>query len=129
MRNIVKTLLLTSLFTLSACVGITGADAGKRVGDWVEYNVVHPGLDIKILEPFSKDLLPISTIGKSKTSPLKHTVTFGTITEKHTLEIVGKYSKDIYLDGHYYGKLQFGEIMIKDGIVSIDGKKAKKIGD
>ena len=44
----------------------------------MEYKVKHPGLDIKIIEPYSPNLLPISTVGKSSPLPLTHTVIFGT---------------------------------------------------
>jgi hypothetical protein len=119
MRHIYKSAIVALLLVLS---GFTGADAGTRVGDWVEYNVSHPGLTVKIIEPFSKDLTPISTVGKTSPSPLRHTVTFGSTANLHTLEIVGRYHKDVYLDGNFYASLWTGDIVIKEGLISIDGK-------
>jgi hypothetical protein len=125
MRHIYKSAIVALLFVLSGCAGLTGftgADAGTKVGDWVEYNVSHPGLTVKIIEPFSEDLTPISTVGKTSPSPLRHTVTFGSTANLHTLEIVGRYHKDVYLDGNFYASLWTGDIVIKEGLISIDGK-------
>ena len=125
MSNISKLSLLALLFVISGCAGLTGftgADAGNRVGEWVEYNVKHPGLTVKIIEPFSQELMPISTIGKTSPSPLRHTVMFGEQSNSHKLELVGRYQKDIYLDGKFYGSIWTGDVVIKDGVISIDGK-------
>lgn len=130
MRHIYKSAIVALLFVLSGCAGLTGftgADAGTKVGDWVEYNVSHPGLTVKIIEPFSKDLAPISTVGKTSPSPLRHTVTFGSTANLHTLEIVGRYHKDVYLDGQFYASLWTGDVVIKEGLISIDGKLLPQI--
>ena len=115
---------------MSGCAvmtGFTGADTGNRVGEWVEYNVNHPGLTVKIIEPFSPELMPISTIGKTSPSPLRHTITFGKKSNPHKLEIVGRYHKDLYLDGKYYGSIWIGDVVIKNGVMSIDGKLVSEI--
>jgi len=115
---------------MSGCAGMTGftdADTGNRVGEWVEYNVNHPGLTVKIIEPFSPELMPISTIGKTSPSPLRHTITFGKKSNPHKLEIVGRYHKDLYLDGKYYGSIWIGDVVIKNGVMSIDGKLVSEI--
>ncbi|ABE55900.1 hypothetical protein Sden_2621 [Shewanella denitrificans OS217] len=130
MSHIYKSALLPLLVVLSGCAGLTGftgADAGTRMGDWVEFNVSHPGLTVKIIEPFSQDLAPISTVGKTSPSPLRHTVTFGRTTDLHTLEIVGRYHKDVYLDGQFYASLWTGDVVIKEGLISIDGKLLPQI--
>ena len=125
MSSFFKWSMLSLVFFVSGCanmLGFTGADAGKRVGDWVEYNINHPGLTIQIIEPYSEELMPVSTIGKTSPSPLRHTVIFGTQTNQHKLEIVGRYSKELYLDGKFYGTTLLGDILIHDGSLSIDGK-------
>jgi hypothetical protein len=130
MRHIYKSAIVALLVVLSGCAGLTGftgADAGTRMGDWVEYNVSHPGLTVKIIEPFSQDLAPISTVGKTSPSPLRHTVTFGRTTNLHILEIVGRYHKDVYLDGQFYVSLWTGDIVIKEGAISVDGKLQPEI--
>jgi hypothetical protein len=104
-------------------LGVTGANEGIIVDDkWMEYDVTHPGLSITIIEPYSTDLMPISTIGKSSPSPLKHTVIFGKKSNPHTLEIIGKYQKDLFLDGQHYGSVWSGNIVIKDGALIIDNE-------
>ena len=117
--------MLGFVFIVSGCanlIGFTGADTGKRVDDWVEYNVNHPGLTIKIMEPYSEELMPISTVGKTSPSPLRHTVIFGTQSSQHKLEIVGRYSKELYLDNKFYGSVWLGDVLIRDGSLSSDGK-------
>ena len=125
MSTFFKLSMLGVVFFVSGCanlIGFTGADTGKRVGDWVEYNVNHPGLTIKIMEPYSEELMPISTVGKTSPSPLRHTVIFGTQSRQHKLEIVGRYSKELYLDNKFYGSVWLGDVLIRDGSLSIDGK-------
>lgn len=125
MSTFFKLSILSIVFFVSGCatmIGFTGADAGKRVGDWVEYNVNHPGLTIKIIEPYSDDLLPISTVGKTSAAPLRHSVIFGTQSKQHKLEIVGRYSKELYLDNKFYGSIWLGDILIRDGSFLIDGQ-------
>ena len=125
MNKFLKLSILSIAFFVTGCanmIGFTGADAGKRVGDWVEYNVNHPGLTIKIIEPYSEELLPISTVGKTSPSPLRHTVIFGTQSNRHKLEIVGRYNKELYLNNKFYGSVWLGDILIRDGSLSIDGK-------
>ncbi|MDR7121330.1 hypothetical protein [Rheinheimera soli] len=124
MNKFFKLSMLSLVFFVSGCanmIGFTGADTGKRVGGWVEYNINHPGLTIQIIEPYSENLIPISTVGKTSPSPLRHTVLFGTQTNQHKLEIVGRYSKELYLDGKFYGTILFGDILIHDGSLSIGG--------
>ena len=117
----------------SGCVsflGVTGANDGIIVGDkWMEYAVTHSGLTVTIIEPLSSDLIPISTVGKSSPPPLRHTIIFGKKSNMHTLEIIGKYKKELYLDGQSYGSIWSGSILIKDGILIIDNELAlpKKI--
>ncbi|WP_105169676.1 hypothetical protein [Pseudoalteromonas sp. T1lg23B] len=125
MSTLFKLSMFGIVFFLSGCanmIGLTGADAGKRVGDWVEYNVNHPGLTVKIMEPYSEELLPISTVGKTSPLPLRHTVIFGTHSSRHKLEIVGRYNKELYLDNKFYGSVWLGDVLIHDGNLSIDGK-------
>ncbi|MCF2911204.1 hypothetical protein L1285_23165 [Pseudoalteromonas sp. DL2-H2.2] len=125
MSTFLKSSMLGAVFFVSGCasmIGFTGADAGKRVGNWMEYNVNHPGLTIKIMEPYSEELMPISTVGKTSPSPLRHTVIFGTQSSQHKLEIVGRYSKELYLDNKFYGSVWLGDVLISDGNLSIDGK-------
>lgn len=117
--------MLTSSATL---YGLTGADEGTRISpEWVEYHVTHPGLTITILEPYSADLLPISTVEKKSPSPLTHVIKFGTKTHRHQLKIIGKYKKDLYLDGKFYSSIWSGDVVIKDGKLSIDGELIKQI--
>lgn len=130
MNDIYKLSILALLSFISGCAGLTGftgADSGTRVGEWVEYNVNHPGLTVKIIEPFSQELMPISTIGKTSASPLRHTIKFGRQSNFHKLEIVGRYHKDLYLDGRFYGSIWTGDVIIKDGAMSIDGKPVSEI--
>ncbi len=115
-----------SIICLSGCtkiLGMTGADEGRRINEnWVEYNVIHPGLTIKILEPYSADLMRIQTVGKTSPSPLKHTVVFGGKENSHELKIMGRYKKDLYLDGLFYGSTWYGDLVIKDGAMTLNGK-------
>ncbi|KAF7786195.1 hypothetical protein PRUB_a0679 [Pseudoalteromonas rubra] len=131
MKILSKLGVVSLLLLMTGCasvLGITGADAGKRISDdWVEYNVVHPGLTVKILEPYAADLMPISTVGKSSPSPLRHTVIFGSKSNQHKLEIVGKYKKELYFDNRFYGTIWSGDILIRDGSLSIDGKLVSPI--
>lgn len=123
-------LVIFSIY-LSGCAavyGLTGADGGKRVNEnWMEYHVKHPGLTITVLEPYSQGLLPISTVSKTSPSPLRHTVIYGTEANQHRLEIIGKYKKELFLDGKFYGAVWAGDIVIRDGVISIDGKPASAI--
>lgn len=116
--------LLTWLSGCASLFGFTGADGGVRHGDRMEYQVIHPGLNIKIIEPYSEQLLPISTVGQSSPTPLRHTVRYGTEAKPHIFEIVGKYEKKLFLDGKYYGTLWSGDVLINDGVLWIDGKAA-----
>lgn len=125
MNKFFKVSIFSIIFFITGCanmIAFTGANAGKKVGDWVEYNVNHPGLTIKIIEPYSEELLPISTVGKTSPSPLRHTVIFGTQSNQHKLEIVGRYKKEIYLDSNFYGSVWLGDILVRDGSLLIDGK-------
>jgi hypothetical protein len=125
MNTFCKLSILSTVLLITGCtsmVGFTGADAGKRMGDSVEYNVNHPGLTIKIIEAYSDELMPISTVGKTSPSPLRHTVIFGTQSSQHKFEIVGRYKKDLYLDNKFYGSIWLGDILIRDGNLSIDGE-------
>ena len=108
-------------------IGVTGADDGKRIGAWVEYNVSHPGLSIKIIEPYSDELIPISTVGKTSPSPLQHIVIFGAQSRQHKFEILGRYKKQLYLDNKFYGSIWLGDILIRDGNLFVDGKQASAI--
>jgi hypothetical protein len=127
MKHLFPIVIFIALMLISGCstlIGVTGANEGRIVGGkWMEYDVIHPGLSITIIEPYSSDLMPISTIGKSSPSPLRHTVVFGTESKSHKLEIIGKYQKELYLDGQHYGSIWSGNIIIKDGILSIDNKQ------
>jgi len=38
------------------------------------------------------------------------------------LEIIGRYNKELYLDNKFYGSVWFGDILIRAGSLSIDGK-------
>jgi hypothetical protein len=101
--------------------GVTGANDGRVVGEkWMEYDVIHLGLTITIIEPFSTDLMSISTVRKSSPSPLRHTIIFGKKCSPHTLEIVGKYQKALYVDGQSYGSTWYGSILIRDGVLITD---------
>ena len=125
--NILSKLVIVSIVLLitgcASILGVTGADTGKRINDdWVAYNVTHPGLTIKIIVPYAPDLMPISTVGKSSPSPLRHTIIFGTKSNQHKLEVVGKYKKELYFDNKFYGSIWSGEVLIRDGSLSIDGK-------
>jgi hypothetical protein len=126
MKHLNKIVIFSAVMLISGCstlLAITGANEGKIVDrKWVEYDVTHPGLTITIIEPYSADLMPISTIGKSSPSPLRHTVIFGTNSKPHKLEIIGQYQKKLYLDRQYYGAIWSANIIIKDGILSIDNQ-------
>ncbi|WP_404340289.1 hypothetical protein [Pseudoalteromonas mariniglutinosa] len=128
MGSILRLFCISLIMFVSGCTsiyGVTGADEGKKVGDSFEYQVIHPGLDVTIIEPYSEKLIPIETIGKS--SPLTHTIKFGTSENTHMLKIIGKYEKDLYLDDAYYGSIWNGDVLVKNGILFINGRIAKKI--
>ncbi|QCU73698.1 hypothetical protein FFU37_04080 [Pseudoalteromonas distincta] len=130
MESILRLFCLILIMFVSGCAsiyGITGADEGKRVGNSFKYNIIHPGLGVTIIEPYSEKLTPIETIGKSSPSPLNHTIKFGTSENMHTLKIVGKYEKDLYLDDAYYGSIWNGDVLVKNGVLFINGKIAEKI--
>ncbi|MEP1552501.1 MAG: hypothetical protein ABJJ44_06615 [Paraglaciecola sp.] len=124
MKYLCKLVIVITLVITTGCtslLGVTGANEGVVVDDkWMKYDVKHPWLTITIIEPFSNELLPISTVGKSSPSPLRHTVIFGKKSNPHTFEIIGKYQKDLYLDGQFYGSIWSGVIIIKDGTLIID---------
>ncbi|MGB2709175.1 MULTISPECIES: hypothetical protein [unclassified Pseudoalteromonas] len=130
MKILFTLFVLSITLSTSGCVSlvdITGANEGHLIdGKWMEYKVKHPGLDIKIIEPYSPNLLPISTVGKSSPLPLTHTVIFGTESEPHELKIVGRYKKQIYFDGKSFGEIWLGSILINDGILTIDDKESAK---
>ena len=88
----------------------------------MDYDVTRPRLSITIIEPYSIDLMPISSVGKSSLFLLKHSVIFVKKSNQHKLEIIGKYQKDIYLDGQHYGSVWSGSIVIKDGVLTIDNE-------
>jgi hypothetical protein len=113
-------------FQLYGCVvGLTGANQGKALDNgWIQYDIYHPGLTITAIESSANKLVPISTVGKTSPMPLRHTITFGPVDNPRKLEIVGRYHKDVYLDGQYYGGLWMGDIVINEGVLSIDGKIA-----
>jgi hypothetical protein len=114
---------MLSLTGCASVIGVTGASEGIIVDDkWMKYDVTHPGLTITIIEPYSAELMRISTIGKSSPSPLMHTVIFGKKSKPHKFEIIGKYQKDLYLDDLFYGSTWTGNIVIKDGVLIIDNK-------
>jgi uncharacterized protein YceK len=125
-KHLYRVVILSSVLLINGCatvLGVTGANEGKIVDEqWMEYDVIHPGLSITIIEPYSIDLMPISTVGKSSPSPLKHTVIFGKKSNPHKLEIIGKYQKDLYLDGQHYGSVWSGNIVIKDGVLILDNE-------
>jgi hypothetical protein len=124
MRFCSKLIIVSMLLPVIGCtnmLGVTGANGGRIVNEkWMEYDVTHPGLKITIIEPYSTELLPISTVGKSTPSPLKHIVSFGTKANLHKFEVIGKYQKKLYLDSQFYGSIWSGNIVIKDGILIID---------
>ncbi len=122
-RIITLTVLLPGCATM---YGFTGSDEGKRVGDSMEYHVTHPGLNITIVEPYSENLIPIETVSKSSPSPMVHTVKFGTADNFHQLKIVGKYEKDLYLDGVSYGSVWSADVVVKNGHLFIDGVSANR---
>jgi uncharacterized protein YceK len=125
-KHLYRVVILSSVLLINGCatvLGVTGANEGKIVDEqWMEYDVIHPGLSITIIEPYSIDLMPISTVGKSSPSPLKHVVIFGKKSNPHKLEIIGKYQKDLYLDGQHYGSVWSGNIVIKDGVLILDNE-------
>jgi len=126
MKYLYKLTIICIMLSVTGCasvIGVTGASEGRIVDDkWMEYDVTHPGLTITIIEPYSTELMRISTIGKSSPSPLKHTVIFGKKLKPHKFEIIGKYQKDLYLDDLFYGSIWIGNIVIKDGALIIDNK-------
>jgi hypothetical protein len=128
MKYLYRLIILSIVLLISGCsslLGITGANEGRIIDDkWMEYNVTHPGLSITIIEPYSIELMPISTIGTSSPSPLRHIVIFGKESDLHKLEIIGKFQKDLYLDGQHYGSVWSGDIVVKDGTLIIDNKLA-----
>lgn len=128
MKFLYQVIIFSTALLVSGCatiLGVTGANEGRIVDHkWMQYDVTHPGLSITIMEPYSTDLMPISTVGKSSPSPLKHTVIFGKKTNPHKLEIIGKYHKDLYLDGQHYGSVWSANIVIKDGTLSINNEPA-----
>jgi hypothetical protein len=125
-KHLYRVVILSSVLLINGCatvLGVTGANEGKIVDEqWMEYDVIHPVLSITIIEPYSIDLMPISTVGKSSPSPLKHVVIFGKKSNPHKLEIIGKYQKDLYLDGQHYGSVWSGNIVIKDGVLILDNE-------
>ena len=130
MGSILRLFCISLIMFVSGCTsiyGVTGADEGKKVGDSFEYQVIHPGLDVTIIELYSEKLIPIETIGKSSPSPLTHTIKFGTSENIHMLKIIGKYEKDLYLDDAYYGSIWSGDVLVKNGILFINGRVANKI--
>jgi hypothetical protein len=128
MKYLYRLIILSTVLLISGCsslLGVTGANEGRIIDDkWMEYNVTHPGLSITIIEPYSTELMPISTIGKSSPSPLRHIIIFGKESDPHKLEIIGKFQKDLYLDGQHYGSVWSGHIVVKDGTLIIDNKLA-----
>ena len=130
-KHLYRVIILSGVILINGCatvLGVTGANEGRIIDNqWIEYTVIHPGLSITVIEPYSDDLMPISTVSKSSPSPLKHTLTFGKKSNPHKLEIIGKYQKDLYLDGQYYGSIWTGNIVIKDGIIIIDDELASPI--
>ncbi|MFT5840015.1 MAG: hypothetical protein ACI9UT_002526 [Flavobacteriales bacterium] len=126
MKNLYRIIILSGVLLINGCatvLGVTGANEGIIIDNqWIEYDVTHPGLSIKIIEPYFNDLMPISTVGKSSPSPLKHTITFGKKSNPHKLVIIGKYQKDLYLDGQHYGSVWSGNIVIKDGVLILDNE-------
>lgn len=131
----VVALLLAACLLLAGCApvrdayGFTSANEGVRVdANTIEYHVTHPGLDITIREDYSADLLPIETVSKSSPSPLRHTVTYGTARQQDVLEIDGRFSKTIALNGVCYGKFWSGKLLVDRGQLYLDGKKLSPSG-
>ena len=126
MQYLCRALFLSIVLSINGCatiLGVTGASEGKIVDDkWIQYDVIHPGLSITIIELYTADLMPLSTVSKSSPSPLRHTIIFGNKSEPRILEIIGKYQKDLYLDGQQYGSMWSANIVIRDGILSIDSE-------
>lgn len=91
MKILCRLLAMSAFLILSGCAsiyGLTGSDDGQRVNnDQVKYIVVPPGPDIVILEPFSEELLPISTVGKQSPSPLTHIIKLGKKTNQYEFKI------------------------------------------
>lgn len=131
----VVALLLAACLSLGGCAavrdayGFTSADEGVRVdSNTIEYHATHPGLDITIREDYSADLLPIETVSKSSPSPLRHTIIYGTARQRNVLEIDGRFSKTITLDGVCYGKTWSGKLLVDRGQLYLDGKKLSPVG-
>lgn len=102
---------------------ITGANEGERTdNNLMKYRVLHPGLNITLYYPYSSDLIPISTIGKKSNKSLHHTIVYGTKSNQHKLLLIGSIIKEIYLDGKFYGSVRFGDLVIKENVVIIDGE-------
>lgn len=123
-------LLLGTFLLLGGCApvrdvyGFTSANEGVRVGtDTMEYHLTHPGLDIVIRENYSADLLPIETTSRSSPTPLRHTITYGTARERNILEVDGKFSKTVTLNGVYYGKVWTGRLLVDRGRIYLNGKR------
>ena len=126
MQYLCRALFLSIVLSNNGCatiLGVTGANEGKIVDDkWIQYDVIHPGLSITIIELYTADLMPLSTVSKSSPSPLRHTIIFGNKLEPRTLEIIGQYQKDLYFDGQQYGSMWSGNIVTRDGVLSIDSE-------
>jgi len=131
MKHLYQIVIFFTVLLVNGCttiLAVTGANEGRIVDHkWMEYDVIHPGLSITIIESYSADLIPISTVGKSSPSPLKHTVIFGKKSNPHILKIIGKYEKDLYLDGQHYGSVWSGDIVIKEGVLIIDNELVSPI--
>ncbi len=56
--------------------------------------------DHQIIEPHSAELLPISTVGKTSAAYSRYRIRFGIQSKPHTLQIVGRWSKEIELDNY-----------------------------
>ena len=126
MQYLCRALFLSIVLSNNGCatiLGVTGANEGEIVDDkWIQYDVIHPGLSITIIELYTTDLMPLSTVSKSSPSPLRHTIIFGNKLEPRTLEIIGQYQKDLYFDGQQYGSMWSGNIVTRDGVLSIDSE-------
>ena len=126
MQYLCRALFLSIVLSNNGCatiLGVTGANEGEIVDDkWIQYDVIHPGLSITIIELYTTDLMPLSTVSKSSPSPLRHTIIFGNKSEPRTLEIIGQYQKDLYFDGQQYGSMWSGNIVTRDGVLSIDSE-------
>ena len=126
MQYLCRALFLSIVLSNNGCatiLGLTGANEGEIVDDkWIQYDVIHPGLSITIIELYTADLMPLSTVSKSSPSPLRHTIIFGNKSEPRTLEIIGQYQKDLYFDGQQYGSMWSGNIVTRDGVLSIDSE-------